>query len=593
MKRSLVFQCIGFLIGAVLLAGLQSCSNTKKTLKARGTLNVKVLPPFDTNFVYPEPQYSKPGRKVGIAFSGGGSRSAAATLGQLRALGYLNLTQHIDYISSVSGGSWASVPFTYLPDSISDDEFLGAYIPPENITWCSLTDTVSKRSLTYAMSHSLVAGKMFKYWFHGKGDETFGSILNEVYLQNIGLGDRDKYFSYDKNTLEEILARNYTLKASDFYLTRPGRPYHIINSTHLGDGRSLYFTRKMHMEVSPLYAGISYTGRYTGGGYIEPFGMDTKITGRVGEDIARVKPKQVFSLSDAMAMSGDAPGSAIYRNKIPGLLLLTQNIGMPEIFTWSVKRFYKHKEDNPYWLRSREPAYGDGGNLENLAVLPLMKRKVNTIIVFVNANKGISKNKHGVIKLSAAVSKLFGEAKKGNVQVLDNSNNEYRKLTKELYQRNERGEPLVATHTYKVHTNANVCVYSGNGYDSVQITWVYSSCADTFLSHIKDTCTRAWIRAYGHNQRGFARNGLFPNYNTFLNNKRMRLINFNIAHVKLLSHFSSWIIVNNRQYFEDIILHGGSGDPQLLNRSCTTCPEGHRRVNKARGKKFKCNGCTG
>ena len=61
---------------------------------------------------------------VGIAFSGGGTRSASATLGQLRALHYLGLLDSARYISCVSGGSWACVPYTFLPRPNADETFL-------------------------------------------------------------------------------------------------------------------------------------------------------------------------------------------------------------------------------------------------------------------------------------------------------------------------------------------------------------------------------------------------------------------------------------------------------------------------------------
>ena len=67
-------------------------------------------------FVPPEKaQLDKEDRgAIGVAFSGGGTRAAAAAVGQLQGLeqnGWLE--QHVRYISAVSGGSWTAVPFTY------------------------------------------------------------------------------------------------------------------------------------------------------------------------------------------------------------------------------------------------------------------------------------------------------------------------------------------------------------------------------------------------------------------------------------------------------------------------------------------------
>src|SRR6185503_4325489 len=64
---------------------------------------------------------------VGVAFSGGGTRSASATIGQLRALARNGWLARVRYVTAVSGGSWAAVPFTYYAGSLTD--LLGADAP--------------------------------------------------------------------------------------------------------------------------------------------------------------------------------------------------------------------------------------------------------------------------------------------------------------------------------------------------------------------------------------------------------------------------------------------------------------------------------
>src|SRR5271166_6536685 len=65
-----------------------------------------------------------------VCFSGGGSRALTCALGQLSALSsptgpnQESLLQNFSFISSVSGGSWASVLYTFLPPGFSDAEFL-------------------------------------------------------------------------------------------------------------------------------------------------------------------------------------------------------------------------------------------------------------------------------------------------------------------------------------------------------------------------------------------------------------------------------------------------------------------------------------
>ncbi|MEZ4473341.1 MAG: hypothetical protein R3F60_21645 [bacterium] len=62
---------------------------------------------------------------VGLALSGGGSRTAAATIGVLRTLRDAGLLGQVRVISAVSGASWCAVPFTYLPEAFDEGVFLG------------------------------------------------------------------------------------------------------------------------------------------------------------------------------------------------------------------------------------------------------------------------------------------------------------------------------------------------------------------------------------------------------------------------------------------------------------------------------------
>src|SRR5215813_1488555 len=82
---------------------------------------------------------------LGICFSGGGSRALTCELGQLSALNAMTLPngQPIlspsQFISSVSGGSWASVLYTFLPmlingKTVSDSDFLIQPVAPGSLT---------------------------------------------------------------------------------------------------------------------------------------------------------------------------------------------------------------------------------------------------------------------------------------------------------------------------------------------------------------------------------------------------------------------------------------------------------------------------
>ena len=69
---------------------------------------------------------------LGIAVSGGGYRATTMALGWLRGLHALGVTKNARFLSSNSGGSWFNGAYSYTQQPL--DTFLGAYVPPQNLT---------------------------------------------------------------------------------------------------------------------------------------------------------------------------------------------------------------------------------------------------------------------------------------------------------------------------------------------------------------------------------------------------------------------------------------------------------------------------
>lgn len=81
----------------------------------------------------------KNGKNLAVCFSGGGSRALTCAWGQLLGLSLLTdptatpLLNQARYISSVSGGSWAAVLYTFLPETVSYADFLGNCYAPSQL----------------------------------------------------------------------------------------------------------------------------------------------------------------------------------------------------------------------------------------------------------------------------------------------------------------------------------------------------------------------------------------------------------------------------------------------------------------------------
>lgn len=70
------------------------------------TASIAALPNMAAKAVAADKADRQPKNRVGLAFSGGGVRSATFSLGVLQALAKRNLLRHVDYLSTVSGGAF-------------------------------------------------------------------------------------------------------------------------------------------------------------------------------------------------------------------------------------------------------------------------------------------------------------------------------------------------------------------------------------------------------------------------------------------------------------------------------------------------------
>lgn len=567
-------------------------------------LSTKVYPFTHEEFKYPEDKFLEDKKNVGIAFSGGGPRSAALTTGQLRALNKLGVLDKVKYISAVSGGAWASIVYSF--SDINKDSLLGIYKKPDELKLKDLECNVNGK-LINSISDAYVMEKYIKYSectlfnMNCKGDEIYANILKDIFLDSIKLGEK-RYVSYTQKTVEDIIEREKNkgkLKKEDFYISDTKKPYLIVNGTVVGKLWNSWKLPTMHLEMTPLYSGVSYFDetlkRKIGGGYLETFAVDNRYKQKKDENhLIFKKRKNKFSLGDMMAITGNAAGTWANRVRLGGFW------GLPEIRFISIPQALKSDKSFKK-IKSREFPVSDGGNLENLGLIPLLKRNVKQIIVFVNSKQAIEeiteKNGEKTIKIDNALNRVFGikikdnssaissttfsistlasailgrkswiinlpiglffildkDAKKNfiiNTNLLGNKNNELDTLAKILYNKKIQGKALIHTATYRVNKNPDYGIYPiKDKTDKVEITWVYN---DGFDENYVDKLKKE-VR-YSYYQKGFNSNkSVFPHLPTFWTSSKGRAIHYKKKWANLLSHFSSWVVMDNQKLFKDFV----------------------------------------
>lgn len=496
----------------------------------------------------------------GIAFSGGGTRSATATLGELRALKALGWIDRAQYISANSGGSWTVVPFIYLPKQFDENRFLGAYIPPGKITDAVLEpdSTADEESMSAAIYRAKIGTKIASL---RRGDEAYADVVGKIFLEPFKLHDREKVFTFHEAALKAVLRDNKDLKAADFYTVRDGRPYLIaVGSLRVplkGPDASELFL----VEATPLYTGVRNEFKVPfgkngkeiliGGGYVESFGYDShapKSDKPSGAGLWEVEleggllqrnKRYRFTLSDVIGMSGAAPAITIADKHVHAEVF-------PEFRHWAVDR-KKGSGDSNLRKKAKEFKHGDGGDIDNLAFLPLLARRVENILVFVNTRTKLRKNADcgnittkvlvdDVISLFRPIGKLTH-----NVVIDDQDGKRLEGLCQAFVDRKKSREPLVHCDRYTIRDNARQAV-RGAGYQP-SICWVYLDRTRNWI----DKIDAGGGRKTRDLKAGTGDFDNFPHYRTF-SEKTGLLIDLDRERVHALSNLTAWTVLTSKDY---------------------------------------------
>ena len=495
----------------------------------------------------------------GLAFSGGGTRSASASLGQLRILSELGWVERARFITANSGGSWITVPFTYLPASIEDRRFLGAYIPPgklndENLEPDEVDPLAFETAIHDATTFDRAAGL-------GRGDEAYSDIVGEIFLEPFGLHDNEKFFTFHRGALDAILAGNPDLSADNFQLIeRENRPYLVITGVMLGQQMSEDPDEYYPIEMTPLYTGIR--GRFeldkdgetviVGGGYVESFGYDSyephqrqangrytvRISGMIRRGDNPFDDRYRFTLSDVIGTSSAAPLATLSRNTIPNFLF-------PEFRHWSIDRAAIDASDERVRRWSDEFQHGDGADMDNLSVTSLLARGTENIISFVNTSTPFSVPDGGCGNVTDEnitddmISFFRPNRRLVHNVVLDNGEANLETLCEAFADRKESGEPLIYCQAYDVIRNSR---YRIEPYEA-NICWVYLDRVGQWMDQL-DPSGSELVQDILDQEGSF---DSFPHYSTFAEHA-VGLIDLDRERVIALSNLAAWTLRERAGY---------------------------------------------
>ncbi len=486
----------------------------------------------------------------GVAFSGGGTRSLTAVAGQLRALHAMGLVENIRYMTAVSGGSWAAAAFCYYDDGpANDDQLLGPMVSPSQRRNWAFTDTAGEswESLSpNSIGHTATvdfAKPLFHFLDRGPAHEAWQHATGDVYFKPFGLYQpgHPRFFSLDGDSVRDILKRHEALQPSwsesDFVTLRPDRPYPILTATILWPADLTNVTDKVLIEHSPLGIGnpqsLSLKERRfffrkveqpTGGGFVEPFAFQSfgptqpvELPPSGSGLVQMPAAEDRFTLWRASGMSSAAYAASVAR--------IDRDL-LPAATYWSPA----HAGASP----ARILRFGDGGNLEDLGIMPLLQRQVRKIVAFANYYVPLRDMLQGLKEGSETdklMAPLFGVNAKHapNNQVF--ASTEYQPLLESLEEARQRGGLPMTKQRYQVLANS---WYGIRPYE-VEILWVYNGVPEGWIEQLNPKV--ATMVRDGMQGKGALKD--FPHYRTIAENG-LHFVEFTTQQVTLLADMFSW-----------------------------------------------------
>ena len=293
--------------------------------------------------LFPEkcfPRFQKE-NTIGMACSGGGCRSMTALIGYQRALNRLNLYKNIDYVTSVSGGSWFNAIYLYgQSKGFTIDTLLGKNISPDVMTSDNLDKinfelpyeknffmgSVQNKQQTFAnFLYALLPANGIPYY------KTWSYIIGKTFLEHYGLNENVPLTLNNKFADEINKSNNTNLKILRLKDTDPF--WISIGSLMCKSNDPCPL---LLIENTPLYSGILQTYEMPNkskiGGYVVEtfaFGCDSPSTKLPYSNlIDRYKefclsyPVNVtvnnlentcFTLSDMISLSSSGYSSTLYK----------------------------------------------------------------------------------------------------------------------------------------------------------------------------------------------------------------------------------------------------------------------------------------
>ncbi|MFH1462070.1 MAG: hypothetical protein ABIF12_03935 [bacterium] len=302
---------------------------------------------------------------ISVCSSGGGFRSMLATLGALRGLHDLKLLNSIHYISTISGSSWAVLPWILSDKNIIQfNENLVSQLDKfyclKNFSKLDFEKLKSYKIFFLKFYEVFISQKKFK---QNKGQnlnfiDLYGMFVSMIIFQDLGLNFQDL-------TLHQLSKK----------LERGMFPYPIFSATsELNNHKYEWF------EFTPHYIGSKEINFFLNSEYFDKnlitlLGiLGSSFSGSFKDVLNRMMQLPLpLDFVDFLNKTKNKLESGVWGNKRIGAAYLDN-------FAYGLNSRIKNVKKIPVF---------DGGYISNLPLEPLFNQEVASDIIFVIDNAGI------------------------------------------------------------------------------------------------------------------------------------------------------------------------------------------------------------
>lgn len=489
---------------------------------------------------------------IGFAFSGGGTRSAAATIGQLRGSQANGWLSKVRYLSAVSGGAWAAAPFVFSHDT--PDRLLGT-------ADCATDLKEPCGTLAEAVANSKVAscGSLLVAYNRiskalglqppnaGKcaptlaDDRTFSALIGNLFFTDkICSGCAARPFSWD--AASQVREWQANERFGSLSIPSADRPFLVVGGTVVDANANYQYPRLLPLEMTPMYAGVrQHVAGGFGGHYLSGWAYGMPAVGSpTAQGAVRVSGEsaQFLTLRDVLGITGSAPMLSLYLG--------------PERFSKAMQAAAGLFPKRGHWALTRDAVgphhggvpHGDGGFTDNLGIMPLLARKVGYIIAFVNA-KGPFRNNRDIEALFHPMPDQDAGGTRRHNAVFPPAR--HAELVKALEDAARQGTALACLKEVSVGKSQ---FYNIQAYERLNICFVYNQDVAAWREGLPPVVRDSLAK----NTDSFAN---FPWYRTFGEGSAdgPSLIDLDVPQVNLLADLSSWNVTHppNRAAIEQAI----------------------------------------